>query len=77
MQSVVLVPVPIVVPRPDGPTAGGGWLSKLPPSHPPKYPTNRWPLRQEIPSQATRDALDQGRRYLAERREQRRMAHGG
>ena len=69
--SVVLVPVPVIVPVAEAsptPEAGQGWLrgAKRPWPIPPA--TTQWPLRQPIPHPDRKERMDAARRLLAERR---------
>jgi hypothetical protein len=71
MQSVIILPIPVLVPVAN-PVASNGWLRG--PKRPwvPKPRPTRWPLKQSIPSPGVRESLEQARRMLAEHRRLRR-----
>jgi hypothetical protein len=72
MQPVVILPIPIYVPVPEG---ANGWLSGPKRPWPAKPRPTSWPLNQSIPaSPAVRELLDQARRMMAERRAEQRRA---
>jgi hypothetical protein len=56
---VIFVPVPV---------AGTGWITGPKKAWPQKPRPSQWPLRQSIPSAGARQALEQARRVLAQRR---------
>jgi hypothetical protein len=57
--QVIFVPVPMA----------GAWLDRrIGKPDRAARPANQWPLRQEIPSQAARDQLQNARRLIAEQR---------
>jgi hypothetical protein len=59
--QVIVLPIPV-------PVAGNGWLSGSRRPWPAKPRPSHRPLKQSIPSPAAREALEQARRLLAERR---------
>jgi hypothetical protein len=63
LPQIILIPIPV---------ASNGWLTGprrlICPPHPSNKRPPHWPPRQMIPSPPARDALEQVRRELAERR---------
>jgi hypothetical protein len=76
MQSIILLPVPILVPVTPPPAppriiAGNGWIRCPRVPRKPQPRPEHWPPKQSIPTPPARESLEQVRRQLAERREAR------
>jgi hypothetical protein len=63
--AVVILPVFVA--------SGGGWCDKsIGPSHKREHKTKpQWPLQHQIPTDEMRRSLDEARRLIAQRREER------
>jgi hypothetical protein len=59
--QIIVIPVPM-------PVASNGWLKGPKKAWPPKPRPSHWPPRQPIPSPAARQALQEARRRISERR---------
>jgi hypothetical protein len=64
--QIIFVPVPVAAPT-SGPVAGSGWIKGPKRPWPAKPPIEHWRPRQEIPSPAAREALEEARRLLTQR----------